>query len=70
MKTKLILDVNKTQYAQLNSIVTGRVGDKVSNVVDVYVIDGGIPYNLTGLKVFLNAQSLTTQLFVMIMALK
>lgn len=52
MKTKLILDVNKTQYAQLNSIVTGRVGDKVSNVVDVYVIDGGIPYNLTGLKVF------------------
>ncbi|MGQ8827071.1 BppU family phage baseplate upper protein [Bacillus sp. NA_146.1] len=52
MKTKLILDVNKTQYAQLNSIVTGRVGDKVSNVVDVYVIDGGSPYNLTGLKVF------------------
>lgn len=52
MKTKLILDINKTQYAQLNSIVTGRVGDKVSNVVDVYVIDGGIPYNLTGLKVF------------------
>lgn len=52
MKTKLILDVNKTQYAQLNSIVTGRVGDKVSNVVDVYVIDGGIPYNLTGLNVF------------------
>lgn len=52
MKTKLILDVNKTQYAQLNSIVTGRVGDKVSNIVDVYVIDGGIPYNLTGLKVF------------------
>ncbi|WP_257141378.1 phage baseplate upper protein [Bacillus toyonensis] len=52
MKTRLILDINKTQYAQLNSIVTGRVGDKVSNVVDVYVIDGGIPYNLTGLKVF------------------
>ncbi|MFY8293685.1 BppU family phage baseplate upper protein [Bacillus paranthracis] len=52
MKTRLILDINKTQYAQLNSLVTGRVGDKVSNVVDVYVIDGGSPYNLTGLKVF------------------
>ncbi|MDA1861146.1 BppU family phage baseplate upper protein [Bacillus cereus group sp. BY122LC] len=52
MKTKLILDVNKTQYAQLNSIVTGRVGDKTSNIVDVYVIDNGSPYNLTGLKVF------------------
>ncbi|WP_002145580.1 BppU family phage baseplate upper protein [Bacillus cereus] len=52
MKTRLILDINKTQYAQLNSIVTGRVGDKVSNVVDVYVIDSGSPYNLTGLKVF------------------
>ncbi|WP_454659283.1 BppU family phage baseplate upper protein [Bacillus mycoides] len=52
MKTKLILDVNKTQHAQLNSIVTGRVGDKISNVVDVYVIDGGSPYNLTGSKVF------------------
>lgn len=52
MKTKLILDVNKTQYAQLNYIVTGRVGDKSSNIVDVYVIDNGSPYNLTGLKVF------------------
>ncbi|WP_029437263.1 BppU family phage baseplate upper protein [Bacillus thuringiensis] len=52
MKTKLILDVNKTQYAQLNSIVTGRVGDKASNIVDVYVIDNGAPYNLTGNKVF------------------
>ncbi|WJE66679.1 BppU family phage baseplate upper protein [Bacillus mycoides] len=52
MKTKLILDVNKTQYAQLNSIVTGRVGDKASNTVDVYVIDNGAPYNLTGLNVF------------------
>ncbi|EJR32657.1 MULTISPECIES: BppU family phage baseplate upper protein [Bacillus cereus group] len=52
MKTKLILDINKTQYAQLNSIVTGRVGDKVSNVADVYLIDSGSPYNLTGSKVF------------------
>lgn len=52
MKTKLILDINKTQYAQLNSIVTGRVGDKVSNGADVYLIDGGSPYNLTGSKVF------------------
>ena len=51
MKTKLILDINKTQYAQLNSIVTGRVGDKASNVVNVYV-DNGVPYNLTGLSVF------------------
>ncbi|MEK4889737.1 BppU family phage baseplate upper protein [Bacillus sp. FSL M7-0996] len=52
MKTKLILDINKTQYAQLNSIVTGRVGDKSSNVVDVFVIDNGAPYNLTGNTVF------------------
>ncbi|EJR88122.1 right-handed parallel beta-helix repeat-containing protein [Bacillus cereus] len=52
MKTKLILDINKKQHAQLNSIVTGRVGDKISNVVDIYIIDGGSPYNLTELKVF------------------
>ncbi|SCM90408.1 SGNH/GDSL hydrolase family protein [Bacillus mycoides] len=52
MKTKLILDVNKTQHAQLNYIVTGRVGDKASNIVDVYVTDNGAPYNLTGSKVF------------------
>ncbi|MES5942830.1 MULTISPECIES: BppU family phage baseplate upper protein [unclassified Bacillus cereus group] len=52
MKTKLILDVNKTQHAQLNSIVTGRVGDKASNTVDVYIVDGFIPYNLTGSDVY------------------
>ncbi|MGG0152311.1 BppU family phage baseplate upper protein [Bacillus mycoides] len=52
MKTKLILDVNKVQHAQLNSIVTGRVGDKASNTVDVYVVDGFIPYNLTGSDVY------------------
>lgn len=52
MKTKLILDVNKTQYAQLNSIVTGRVGDKAGNTVDVYVVDGFVPYNLTGSDVY------------------
>ncbi|WP_267418857.1 BppU family phage baseplate upper protein [Bacillus sp. GC_Bacil_1] len=52
MKTKLILDINKTQHAQLNSIVTGRVGDKSSNTVDVYVVDGFIPYNLTGSDVY------------------
>lgn len=52
MKTRLILDINKTQYAQLNSLVTGRVGDKVSNTVDVYVVDGFIPYNLTGSDVY------------------
>ncbi|OTZ87318.1 hypothetical protein BK771_11600 [Bacillus thuringiensis serovar ostriniae] len=52
MKTKLILDINKKQHAQLNSIVTGRVGDKWSNTVDVYVIDGFVPYNLTGSDIY------------------
>ncbi|MGE6619920.1 BppU family phage baseplate upper protein [Bacillus mycoides] len=52
MKTKLILDVNKTQHAQLNSIVTGRVGDKAENIVDVYVVSGPIPYDLTGSDVY------------------
>ncbi len=52
MKTRLILDINKTQYAQLNSLVTGRVGDKDINTVDVYVVDGFIPYNLTGSDVY------------------
>ncbi|MEM5663826.1 BppU family phage baseplate upper protein [Bacillus toyonensis] len=52
MKTRLILDINKTQYAQLNSLVTGRVGDKASNTVDVYVVDGFVPYNLTGSDVY------------------
>lgn len=52
MKTRLILDINKTQYAQLNSLVTGRVGDKASNTVDVYIVDGFIPYNLTGSDVY------------------
>lgn len=52
MKTRLILDINKTQYAQLNSIVMGRVGDKESITVDVRVVDGMIPYSLTGFDVF------------------
>ncbi|QEL88545.1 BppU family phage baseplate upper protein [Bacillus mycoides] len=52
MKTRLILDINKTQYAQLNSLVTGRIGDKASNTVDVYVVDGFVPYNLTGSDVY------------------
>lgn len=52
MKTKLILDVHKAQYAQLNSMVMGRVGDKASNTVDVYVVDGFVPYNLTGSDVY------------------
>lgn len=52
MKTKLILDIRKTQYAQLNSMVMGRVGDKASNTVDVYVVDGFVPYNLTGSDVY------------------
>ncbi|WP_257150887.1 phage baseplate upper protein [Bacillus toyonensis] len=65
MNTKLILDINKTQYAQLNSIVTGRVGDKTSNIVDVYVIDNGSPYNLTGLKVLFECTKIV-QRYVMI----
>ncbi|MGE6617748.1 BppU family phage baseplate upper protein, partial [Bacillus mycoides] len=52
MKTKLILDVNKVEYAQLNSIVTGRVGDKAENIVDVYVVSGSIPYDLTGSEIY------------------
>ncbi|MED1046124.1 BppU family phage baseplate upper protein [Bacillus mycoides] len=52
MKTKLILDINKTQYAQLNSIVTGRVGDKAENIVDVYIVSGSIPYDLTGSEIY------------------
>ncbi|MCM3735607.1 BppU family phage baseplate upper protein [Bacillus cytotoxicus] len=52
MKIKLILDINKNEFSQLNYIVTGRIGDKASNTVDVYIIDGGAPYPLTGLSVF------------------
>ncbi|HDX9587585.1 TPA: BppU family phage baseplate upper protein [Bacillus pseudomycoides] len=52
MKIKLILDVNKSENAQLNYIVTGRVGDVASNIVDVYIVDGGNPYPLTNLGVF------------------
>ncbi|MFI8710106.1 BppU family phage baseplate upper protein [Bacillus sp. NPDC077411] len=53
MKTKLILDVYKTEYAQLNYFVTGRVGDMASNSVDVYIVDGGgNPYSLTNLTIF------------------
>ncbi|WP_242320770.1 BppU family phage baseplate upper protein [Bacillus cereus group sp. BfR-BA-01354] len=48
MKIKLVLDINKTQQAQLNAIVTGRQGDKATVTVNVFVVDGGVPYNLTG----------------------
>ncbi|EJV41744.1 BppU family phage baseplate upper protein [Bacillus toyonensis] len=48
MKTKLILDITKSQQAQLNAIVTGRQGDKASVTVNVFVVDGGVPVNLTG----------------------
>lgn len=48
METKLILNVNKTQNAQLTSLVSGRVGEMTVNKVDVYVVDGAMPYNLTG----------------------
>lgn len=52
MKIKLILDITKTQQAQLNAIVTGRQGDKASITVNVFIVDGGVPYNLTGNSVF------------------
>lgn len=52
MKIKLVLDINKNLQAQLNAVVTGRQGDKVSNTVNVFVVDGGIPYNLTGNTIF------------------
>ncbi|MDA2634971.1 BppU family phage baseplate upper protein [Bacillus cereus] len=52
MKTKLILDVRKTQYVPLHSIIIGRVGDKASNTVDIYMKDSGEPYPLTNLTVF------------------
>ncbi|OUB10378.1 DUF2479 domain-containing protein [Bacillus thuringiensis serovar yunnanensis] len=48
MKIKLVLDINKTQQAQLNAVVTGRQGDKATVTVNVFVVDGGVPYNLTG----------------------
>ncbi|PFM49568.1 hypothetical protein COJ45_06905 [Bacillus cereus] len=52
MKIKLILDIMKTQQAQLNAIVTGRQGDKNSITVNVFVVDGGVPFNLTGNSIF------------------
>ncbi|PHD08615.1 DUF2479 domain-containing protein [Bacillus toyonensis] len=48
MKIKLVLDINKNHQAQLNAVVTGRQGDKVTVTVNVFVVDGGVPYNLTG----------------------
>ncbi|WP_252194993.1 BppU family phage baseplate upper protein [Bacillus toyonensis] len=48
MKIKLVLDINKNQQAQLNAVVTGRQGDKATVTVNVFVVDGGVPYNLTG----------------------
>ncbi|WP_257209127.1 BppU family phage baseplate upper protein [Bacillus toyonensis] len=48
MKTKLILDITKSRQAQLNSVITGRQGDKATVTVNVFVVDGGIPVNLTG----------------------
>ncbi|MBJ7955791.1 BppU family phage baseplate upper protein [Bacillus cereus] len=52
MKIKLVLDINKTQQAQLNAVVTGRQGDKATVTVNVFVVDGGVPYNLTGNTVY------------------
>ncbi|ONG65636.1 hypothetical protein BKK44_25105 [Bacillus cereus] len=52
MKTRLILDINKTQYAQLNAVVTGRQGDKETVTVNVFIVDSGVPYNLTGQDIY------------------
>ncbi|HGH7185561.1 TPA: BppU family phage baseplate upper protein [Bacillus cereus] len=52
MKTKLILDITKSQQAQLNAVVTGRQGDKGTVTVNVFVVDGGVPYNLTGQDIY------------------
>ncbi|WP_259418270.1 BppU family phage baseplate upper protein [Bacillus toyonensis] len=48
MKIKLVLDINKNLQAQLNAVVTGRQGDKATVTVNVFVVDGGVPVNLTG----------------------
>ncbi|TKJ06900.1 DUF2479 domain-containing protein [Bacillus cereus] len=52
LKIDLVLDIRKDQYAQLNSIVTGRVGDEKSNVVNVHIVDDGKPYSLTNMHVY------------------
>lgn len=52
MKIKLVLDINKTQQAQLNAVVTGRQGDKGTVTVNVFVVDSGVPYNLTGQDIY------------------
>ncbi|MCM3223327.1 BppU family phage baseplate upper protein [Bacillus cereus] len=52
MKIELVLDIKKDPYVQLNSIVTGRVGDQKSNVVDVHIVDDGKPYSLAELIIY------------------
>ncbi|PGT05107.1 BppU family phage baseplate upper protein [Bacillus cereus] len=52
MKTKLVLDITKSQQAQLNAVVTGRQGDKGTVTVNVFVVDGGVPCNLTGQDIY------------------
>ncbi|MCR6791698.1 phage baseplate upper protein [Bacillus paranthracis] len=52
MKIKLVLDINKTQQAQLNAVVTGRQGDKETVTVNVFIVDSGVPYNLTGQDIY------------------
>ncbi|EMK2594053.1 BppU family phage baseplate upper protein [Bacillus cereus] len=52
MKIDLVLDIRKDQYAQLNPIVTGRVGDEKSNVVNVHIVDDGKPYSLINMHVY------------------
>lgn len=51
MKIKLVLDINKTQQAQLNAVVTGRQGD-TGVTVNVFVVDSGVPCNLTGQDIY------------------
>ncbi|HDR7769257.1 TPA: BppU family phage baseplate upper protein [Bacillus paranthracis] len=52
MKIKLVLDINKTQQAQLNAVVTGRQGDKETVTVNVFIVGSGVPYNLTGQDIY------------------
>lgn len=52
MKTIFELDIQKEKYEYTSLIVTGRMGDLASNMVDVYIKNGGEPCPLTNLTVF------------------
>ncbi|PED41973.1 BppU family phage baseplate upper protein [Bacillus cereus] len=49
---ELHLDMQKQKYDQLNTIITGRVGDNESNVVDVYITKENEPYSLIDMNIF------------------